>query len=172
MMKIRPVLMQWSGEVMVPDSRFLPLCNRQFAVGENYPLLPVEERSMASHNQYFAAIADGWQNLPENISERWPSEEHLRKWCLVESGYFNELEHEFGAEDEAKRFAIFFRKADDYARIYVHGKKVIIRVAKSQSKAAMGKDVFQASKVAVLDIIESLTGVKPGELMRNAGQSA
>ena len=172
MMKIRPVLMQWSGEVMVPDSRFLPLCNRQFAVGENYPLLPVEERSMASHNAYFAAIHDGWLNIPENLSARWPSEDHLRKWCLIQCNFFNESEFEFETENQAKRFATFYRKVDDYARIFPHGKKIIIRVAKSQSIAAMGKDTFQASKTAVLDLIESMIGVKPGELRKEAGQSA
>ena len=157
---------------MIPDLRFIPLCNKQFAVGESYPLLPVEERSMASHNQYFAAIADGWNNLPENISARWPSEEHLRKWCLIEANFFNELDFDFETEDKAKRFAAFYRKADDYARIFPHGKKIIIRIAKSQSLAAMGKDTFQASKTAVLDLIESLIGVKPGELRKEAGQSA
>jgi hypothetical protein len=172
MMKMRPVMFQWNGTVMIPQPRFLPLCSKQYAVGEEYPLLPVEERSMASHNQYFAAIADGWHNIPESMAARWPSEEHLRKWCLIETNFFNESEFDFESVDKAKRFAAFYRKVDDYARIFVHEKKVIIRVAKSQSLAAMGKDTFQASKTAVLDLIENLIGVKSGTLRKEGGQSA
>ena len=170
--KMRPVLFQWSGEAMIPEARFMPLCDRQFVVGENYPLLPVEERSMASHNQFFAAVHDGWMNLPENISVRWPSAEHLRKWCLIETNFFNESDFDFETEEQALRFAVFYRKVDDYARIYPHGKKIIIRVAKSQSKAAMGKETFQASKTAVLDLIESMVGVKSGTLNKEAGKSS
>ena len=171
-MKMRPAVFTWSGTAMVPQARFLPLCAKQYAVGETYPLMPVEDRSMASHNQYFAAISDGWHNLPETVAVRWPSEEHLRKWCLVQCGFFEEKEFEFETAEKAKTFATFYRKVDDYARIFAHDKKVIIRFAKSQSMAAMGKEQFQKSKQAVLDLIESIVDVEKGTLEREAGQHA
>ena len=171
-MKTRPAVFYWSGQAMIPQPRFMPLCNKQYAVGETYPLLPVEERSMASHSQFFAAIHDGWMNIPESMAARWPTETHLRKWCLIESNFFEEKEFEFETVDAAKRFAAFYRKVDDYARIFPHDKKVIIRFAKSQSLAAMGKDQFQASKKAVLELIESMIDVEKGTLEKEAGQSA
>lgn len=169
---MRPVQFVWDGDHMVPAPRFVPLCNKQFAVGEVYPMVPLEERSMKSHSQFFAALHDGWLNIPESMAARWPTEEHLRKWCLIETDFFNEQEFEWPTEREARRFAVFYRRIDDFARIFPAGKKVIIRYAKSQSLKAMGKEQFQASKKAVLDLIESITGVPTGTLMKEAGKSA
>ena len=112
-MKMRPAVFTWSGTAMVPQPRFMPLCAKQYAVGETYPLMPVEDRSMASHNQYFAAISDGWHSIPETLAPRWPSEEHLRKWCLVECGFFEEKE--FESEFQWDDSDLFF----DYLGLYM-----------------------------------------------------
>ena len=170
--RMRPVVFTWTGDAMVPHSRYKQICNRQFVANEEYPLVVLEERSRASHNAFFAAVSEGWHNLPETIAIRFPTEDHLRRWALVQSGFFDEREFECESAEKAKELAAFIRKVDTYAVIHLHERKIIVRDAKSQSLAAMGKDTFQASKTAVLDLIESLTGVKPGELMRNAGQSA
>jgi hypothetical protein len=152
---------------MVPADRYRRTAEREFKFGE-YPLAVQEERSIASHRQYFAAIKDGFRNLPENISARFPSAEHLRKWALVETNWCDEEEFEMESVAHAKRLALYLRKGDDYARISVHGERVIVRKPKSQSISAMGKEPFQKSKRDVLDLIESMIRLPRGALMKNA----
>jgi hypothetical protein len=158
--------------VMMPLPRFLKLAARQFSEGEEYPLVPVESRNMRSHNAYFAQIGDAFDNLPETISARFPSEMHLRKWALVEIGIFDEREIDCASEAAAQSTALLMRDLDEYCRISIHGRKVIVRRAKSQSLSAMGKDEFEKSKRAVLELLESMIGVRPGTLKQNAGRHA
>lgn len=184
-MRIQPVVFTWrevdafdgDGVVtrvwaMVPLQRYANLCKRQFAEDGEYPLQIIEERSMASHSQFFAAINDSFANLPEKVAPRWPSPLHYRKWLLVEAGWFDEKEFECASEEQARGLARYFRDADDFARIFIRGKKVLLRTPKSQSLAAMGKVDFEASKRDCLDLAESLTGVPRGQAMREAGRSA
>ena len=188
---IRPVTFKWqqvdvtdatTGEVrsakaMVPLVRYGNLAARQYEEGEDYTLVLLEDRSQASHNFYFAMIQNGFNNLPENIAARWPSAEHLRKWLLIEAGWFDEKEFDGPNEDFCRRLATFVRTEDEYARISVHknsgsGWKVIIRRAKSQAKGAMKKAEFEASKQAALELLEHMIGVPLGTLKREAGKSA
>ena len=173
-MRLLPVVYRWNQalHVMAAEQRYWKVCDRQFSDSEEYPLVVLEARSRASHNQYFAAVADGFANLPEGISARWPTAEHLRKWCLVETGWFEEKEFQCDTEGNAYALATFIRTEASFARISVHGSKVIVRRAKSQSAAEMGKDDFQASKQAVLELIEYMIGAERGSLRKQAGKSA
>lgn len=161
---------------LVPLHRFSNVFGRQHHDGEDYTMVPLEARSRASHNHYFAAVNDAFDNLPERIAARWPSAEHFRKWCLIEVGWFQEREIKCPDEQFARGLAAFVREHDEFARITVHcgedGWSVIIRRAKSQSAAAMGKQAFEDSKKAVLELMEHMTGVDRGALMKNAGRSA
>lgn len=153
---------------MVPLARYDNLAKRQFSENEEYPLAPIEARSRASHSHFFAAIKEGFDNLPENIAARWPTAEHLRKWLLIEAGWFHESEIDCSSEKTAKQTAVLMRSFDGYARISIHGAKVIVRRAKSQSASAMGKQEFEDSKRDVLDALEHMTQVAKGELMKQA----
>lgn len=185
MSRIYPVVFQWRdvdlideegvadrAMAMVPLARYLNVAKRQYHALEEYPLVPLEARSRASHNQYFAALSDGFHNLPEKIAARWPTQEHLRKWILCETGWFDESEIDCASPKHATQTAVLIRSFDEYARISVHGAKVIIRRAKSQAAAAMGKEAFEASKKDVLDLLENLIGVSRGQLKKQAGRSA
>ncbi len=164
--------------VMAPLKRFDNVCARQFVDLEEYTLAPLETRSRASHNGYFAALNDGFDNLPETLEARFPSPEHLRKWLLVRTGFFEEKEFDFDDEKDARRLGAFIRADDDYAVISIHKGagdkrvKVIVRRAKSQNAKSMGKDEFEKSKKAVLDELEHMIGVERGKLRKNAGRSA
>lgn len=181
-MQMRPVVFDWvwaalpaSGElrmVMLPQGRYEKVARRQFAENESYPLVVLEARSRASHNQFFAAVDDAWHNLPENIAVRWPTAEHLRKWALVQTGWFDEKNFDCDTAAHAQRLAAFVRKVDEYALIIVHGKQVIVRDAKSQSAAAMGKELFEKSKRDVLDLLATMTGTSRATLNKEAGRSA
>jgi len=76
-----PVLFSWDGEAMQPlGERMAKLCDEQFVIGMRYRLVEYEDRSSKSHNHYFASLAEAWNNLPEDMAERFPSPEHLRKY--------------------------------------------------------------------------------------------
>lgn len=197
-MRMVPVIFTWRNvevtdadgvatktRAMVPLARFGNIVAQQFHEGEEYPLVVLEARSRGSHNQYFAALADGFTNLPENlpaVAERlglktippkgWINVEHLRKWCLCETGWCDVGEFNFETEAEAKRLARFYRSRDNYCQIQVIGKHVTIREAKSQSAAAMSKEPFEKSKRDVLDLVESIIDVESGTLNKQAGRSA
>lgn len=183
--RIYPVGMIWrevdvveaDGEVqrrwaMVPLKRYDNLAKRQYLAGSEYPLVPLEARSRASHSHYFAAINEGYKNLPEKIAARWPTSEHFRKWCLVETGWFHESEIECANEKLARQTAVLMRSFDGYARISVHGPKVIIRRPRSQSAAAMSRPEFEASKKDVLELAEHMIAVPKGSLRKEAERIA
>ena len=186
MSRAQPIAFIWrevdvveaDGEVvrtraMVPLPRYRNVAQRQFGEGGEHVLEEVSERSMASHNQYFAALKDYFDNLPERIQARFPTPEHLRKFLLIEADWFDEREFEMESERHAKALATYIRTEDTYARIAVRrGKTVIVRKAKSQSLKAMGKADFEASKRAVLELAEQLVGVPRGVAMKNAGRAA
>lgn len=203
MTTIYPVTFTWRtldvaddhGEIrrvraMVPQMRYDNLCGRQYEEGDEYTLVPLEERSMASHRQYFAALGSGFKNIPEAIMWRrdkanalivddngykipmWPTAEHWRKWLLIEAGWYTEKIIEQANATYAKRFAAWFRTEDEFARIAVSGSTVIIRRAKSQAMPAMKKADFEASKRAVLDLNDQMTNVPLGTHWREAGMDA
>lgn len=183
-MKTYPVVFLWRDvdvvdadgvatrcKAMVPLARYGKVSARQFVEEQEYPLVILEARSRASHNHYFSALHEGFQNLPEKIAARWPTEEHLRKWLLCEAGWFDESEIDCSSPRHATQAATLIRSFDDYARISVHGAKVIIRRAKSQSANAMGREAFQKSKTDVLDLLEHFTQVPKGTLKKEAGRN-
>lgn len=166
-----PIIYQWSGEAMEPLPRFRKLCDQQFCVGEQYRMEAREERSMASHNFYFASIHEAWSNLPEDQAERFPSAEHLRKYALIRAGFRDERSISCASKAEALRVAAFIKPIDDYAVVIARDALVVVYTAKSQSVRAMGKADFQASKDAVLDVIAGLIGVAP-DALAEAGKAA
>lgn len=193
-MRILPVVFIWrevdiadedgvlrKRKVMDPHPRYDNVAARQYDLGEEHTLIIQEARSRKSHNAYFAQIHTAFENLPETIAARWPTEEHLRKWALIETGWFEEKDFDFEGDDakrDAERLGKFIRVEDDYVRIKIRKitpthYKVIIRRAKSQAMNVMrDKETFEASKKAVLDLLEHMIGVASGTLKEEAGMSA
>lgn len=157
---------------MKPLQRFIRQCDKQFAVGSEYRLIEQEERSMASHRGYFAAVNEAWQNLPEDIADRYPTAEHLRKRALIKAGYCVEKQIAASSHEDALRIAAFIGGLDEFAVVLVRDDVVKHYTAKSQSVRSMTKEEFQESKNKVLDEISSLIGVSPDNLQQNAGRAA
>lgn len=188
--RIVPIVYQWREvEVINPDDgtvdrvlahvpvpRYRKAAAAQFASGEEYPLIKLQPRDMRSHNHYFAAVGNAFDNLPEKIAARFPSAEHLRKWALIETNWFDEKEFDCPDEKFARRLGTFIRTEDEYARISFHASgrtwKVIVRRAKSQAVLELGAEDFKQSKKDVLDLLEAMTSVPKGSLMKHAGRSA
>jgi hypothetical protein len=165
-----PLLCSWDGESFVP--KHPKIADRHYVVGETYPLIVHEHRSGESHRHYFASIADAWGNLPEEIAERLPTSEHLRKYALIRAGFRDERSITCASKAEAQRIAAFIKPMDDFAIVTVTEATVTIYTAKSQSLRAMGKAEFQRSKDAVLDVIAKMIGVAPAALEQNARTAA
>lgn len=159
-----PIPFRWDGESMTPRPGYARRADQCFVIGQDYVLAPVEERSLASHNHFFASIAEAWKNLPPEGAERFPTADHLRKYALIKTGFHEERSIVCGSKAEAPRVAAFLKPIDDYAVITVRDAVVTVYTAKSQSAKAMGKEAFQASKDAVLDFVAGLIGVTPDEL--------
>jgi len=193
-MRILPVVFVWRElsvvdddgivqrrRVMDPLARYDNVAKRQYRPDEEYTLVEAEARSRKSHNAYFAQVESAFDNLPENLAARWPTSEHMRKWVLIETGWFDEKEFEYegnNAYTHAKRLGTWIRTEDEFARISIHRVsavlvKVIVKRAKSQSYQAMpDKETFEKSKADVLGWLEHAIGVESGTLKREAGMSA
>jgi hypothetical protein len=174
MARARPVLFRWNAAThsMVANRRFEQMAASEYRDGEEYPMVVQEMRSAVSHNHYFAAVNDGWNNLPESIADDFKTSTHLRKWCLVQTGYANEKTVVCDSQAEVTRLVRTCCMLDEFAVLKVSGNVVKIFTPLSQSNTHMDKKTFQESKQAVLDKIAELIGTSAETLSDNAGQSA
>lgn len=159
-----PMAFQWSGEAMIP--RIPRHADRMFTVGQVYSLVEHVETSSKSLRHEFAWLHEAWKSLPEELADQFPSTEHLRKRALIDAGFFTEQVIDAGTSAAALRVAAYVRGAEEFALVIVRGPAVVIRHAKSQSRRAMDKAEFQASKSALLDTVSAMIGVSPGTLER------
>jgi hypothetical protein len=164
-------MMKWEPEAGVfrPLPSFLPYINREYSKDELYHLVPVEERSTASHNHFMASVSEGWSNLSEENAKHFPTPTHLRKWCLVQCGYHSETNYVMKNNAEARKLAATLRRHDEYLIIKVGDNVVQVFEAESQSKANMKRELFEKSKNDVLDMIASMSRTTASQL-KNEGR--
>lgn len=160
------IVAKWTGEALVPIGTYHKTCTENFEIGERVTIEAIEQRSLASHRMYFAAIREAWQNLPEEAAARYDSPDKLRLWALIRAGYSEETDFVFEDEQKAHAVAALCRKLDDYAIVVVKKNVVKIYRAKSQSMKSMGREQFEASKRAVLEILSGTIGVSRKALER------
>lgn len=164
-----PILFAWTGDSFVPASAFwAKKADAQYVIGQRYELIEHKERSSNSHRHFFASVHEAWQNLSEAYAEQFPTSEHLRKYALIKSGFHDSHSMTCTSKSEALRLAAFIRPTDEFAVVTVSGATVTRYVAKSQSMRAMGKEEFQRSKTAVLDLIASMIGTTTAELQKHS----
>jgi hypothetical protein len=143
------------------------LADKEFVIGQRYWLEQVSDRSWVSHRHEFAWIEQAWANLPETMTEMFPTPEHLRKAALIATGWSRETIIEAGNPRAALRVAAYARGEDEFARVMARGSTVTIKKARSQRMHGhdrMDKDEFQRSKDDILNWISALIGVEPLEL--------
>jgi hypothetical protein len=165
-------LARWTGRVLDPLARDLPALANEFEPGRVYRICRYEERSPESHNHEFAVVDEAWKNLPEHLRAQFHNPTMLRKHGLIRAGYCNSRELVCSSKTEALRTAAFIRPFDEYAIVVVDGCVVRVLTAHSQSKRAMGKARFQASKDAVLQFCAELIGTDARSLSKAAGRAA
>lgn len=172
-----PIKYIWNGEAMIPAKGYAARAEKQFMPFETYTLEVREERSSAEHNHYFAAVSDAFQNLSDEVTDRIRTANHLRKWALIATGWFNEKITDCGSHEVALRMAAFTRVLEsghpgEYCEIIVRGPALVVRTAKSQSMREMNKEDFRKSKQDVLNLLSDMIGVNRTLLERHAGKSA
>lgn len=163
---MNPLPFWWDGEAMQVRKGFQRQADAQYVIGEGYRLAPIEDRSDISHNHEFAWLREAWASLPEALSGRFPNPAVLRKWALIQAGFCTVADHVCQFKTEAHRTAEILRaQTDDYAVVLIEGTVVRVLKAKSQSRKAMDKAEFQASKTAVMEVIAGLLDVAPAALV-------
>lgn len=163
-MSAPPIPMRWDGESLTPLPSFARRADDYYVIGKVYRIVDLEDRSDVSHRHEFAWLREAWQNLPEQLQDEFPSPEHLRKRALIECGFYDQTIIDVGSKAGAMRVAQYARGEDEYAVAVVRGPIVVVRKAKSQSRRAMDKHEFQASKTAILEWVATLLGVTSEQL--------
>jgi len=159
-----PIPMIFSNDVFRPLPNFLRIAREHYGEGEIVSMLPHEERSRASHSHYFACVTEAWKNLPEHLTERYPSAEALRKHALIQTGHHDAEHFVCKFKTEAVRLAAALNSKADYSLVIIDGKIVTRLTAKSQNLQSMGKEAFAKSKDDVLSYLADLVGVTQAEL--------
>lgn len=160
-----PLIFEWMGDGFKPAGQhWAKQADKHFTIGSRYALVEYQGRSQASHNFYFASLHNAWMNLPENLVEQFPTETHLRKYALIKTGFHDSHSLVCSSNAEALRVASYIRPLDEFGVVIVKGQTVSHYTAKSQSMRAMGKEDFNKSKEAVLDLIASMVGITRKEL--------
>lgn len=167
-----PIPCVYANGCFTPLPRFQRVADHHYGEGEVVPLIRQEERSEASHAHFFATVNEAWKNLPETVADRFPTADGLRKWALIKGGFCDQRSVACESKAQALKVAAWSRQFDPEAIVVVNDNVVTAYSAHSQSYRAMGKDRFQASKSAVLEIIAELIGVDPKTLSSNAGKAA
>lgn len=166
-----PIPFRWDGEAMRPVSR-RPLT--QFEIGEVYILEEREDASDVSHKHFHATINTAWKTLPENVSSKFPTPTHLRKWALVKAGFYHVSHFPCRNHNDALRYGAFIRNYDDLAVITTEGPErnvVAVYTAKSTRSRRMKKDEFQLAKQGVFNVLSEMLGVSSAELAKHGGAS-
>lgn len=179
-MTIRPVMFSWhqvdvcvdGGEVrrswaMIPQPRFLPLCKRQYADGEEYALGPVENVPHGSRGGFFVQVRETWNSLPED-DERYPTQEHLRKRALVAAGWASHAQYVMETPKDARQMAQALRRADEYAVIKMGGNVVEVWTAKSIAGGQITAEEWKDVKPRALAFLARLTGTTTKALVEHS----
>lgn len=156
------------GEFKAVNTVWSRRADAAYVIGEQYYIEPRLGRSGNSHRHYFATVNEAWQNLPDDLAKRWPTADHLRRYCLIKTGFYTSHQLVCSNKREAARVASFMLPTAEYSVITVDGKIVTRFDAKTQSYKAMDKAEFQASKSAVLEYLSELIGAERAELERSA----
>ena len=157
--------MTWDGEVFRPVGPvWARRADQSLVVDQEYFVTAAQERSTNSHRHFFSCVREAWASLPDDLAKRWPTADHLRRYCLIKTGFYTSHQLVCSNKREAERITAFMAPTAEYSIITVDGKIVTRFDAKTQSYKAMDKAEFQRSKQAVLDYLSELIGAEREQL--------
>lgn len=172
-MKIVPLICEFDGEAYRPvTSRGLEIARAQHGTGERVTLIEYDPRSRLSHDHFFICVRGYWQNWPEDYPVAIANEDQLRKHALIATGHYDESACAFESAEAAAAYITMMTRSVDYAEFSDFAEVVVVRIAKTQRKKAMGAALFQQSKSDVLEFLASVVGVKPEEMKTQSARIA
>ena len=162
---------RWTGSAFEPTPYFRQRMTLELKPGQTYRLEENRHRSHRSHQHFFAALNEAYENLNER-GVFFPSAEHLRKWCLTFTPFCNVNEHQAATETEAIRVAMSWHKGL-YSRVEISADGLTVRqfIPHSQAYSAMSHAKFQKSKDAVFIVLAQQLGCSV-EALEEAGRRA
>jgi hypothetical protein len=105
-----------------------------------------------ARRRYFAIVKESFENLPAHLEEKFPTAEHLRKWCLIRAGWCEIKDLVTTSKSQSHEIAALMRHLDRYAVISVNEQLVIVATAKSQTRKAQPKAQFMETAQKVYRI--------------------
>lgn len=157
---------QGGGRYQALNAREARKADERHGAGEVVSVIDWQDRSDATHRHEFAFLREAWLNLPEHLADEFPTAEHFRKRLLIDCGFYHETQIDVGTLAGALRVAAYAQAEDGFAKVVTRGGLVVVRKAKSQSRARMDKAEFQASKEAILQAAANLIGTTPHALQQ------
>jgi len=137
-------------------------------------------RSPADHRRFFGLIRAAYHHWPEAHEFTPDSEEHLRKWLLCKAGYrdVTMIPVEF-ADDQPGLVRLItiaaegaVKAAGGYAFLRPHGDGIAVFAAKSIKWDSLDQRGFHEIRSAVETVIETETGMKPDEMLKQTEDAA
>ena len=165
-MRRQPLNFTFSNGAMWPVR--LDAARNLYEDGKTYRLVEYDERTGKSHRHFFAVLRNAWDNLPEQIADRFPSPEHLRAYALIKAGFYNERHVDLATRTDALQVASFIKPMDEFAIVIARELTVTIYTPKSQSARAMGGKEFQESKDKVFAVLAQMIGISIEQLLTNS----
>lgn len=160
-----------AGKFEAAGKHWAALADRHYGQGEVCRLVPHEERSINSHSHYFAALAEAWHNLPDELAIQFPSVDALRKYALIRTGHCDSRSVTCSSVEEARKIVGFIKAFDQYAVVDIKGDVITHYTARSQSYRAMNKAGFRQSKDDALSFVSQLIGTTKEALIANGNKS-
>lgn len=174
-MSASPKLYTWQGDGFTPLPRFAKACDEDFVVGEVYLMGEVAEREWKRHKAFFAGVNEAWKSLHEGYGDFFKNPDHLRKWCLIQEGFCTQENFVLQSKKEAKRFAGFMRKGEEFRVVTIEGRSVTVYTAASQQVLRKGKgmdnEMFKHSVRRVQHRLDGMLGTKPGTVAKQRGSA-
>lgn len=160
----QPFLARWNGSEFEPHARFRRMCDETFVIGQLYTLVEEETASDKNRRWFFASVREAWKSLPEDMGDRFPTAETLRKKALIITGWREERMFVAPAKAEARRLAAFMQPIDTDSVVDVNECVIRIWTARSMKRRAMNKQEFRQAADDVLSYCADLIGVTKDQL--------
>lgn len=168
-----PILCIFENGVFRPARQSAVLrAQNHYEEGKTYALVEHHARSSTSHNHFFAVLEETYKNLPEIWAQEFASSEHLRKYALIKTGFYDCDMITCPDCETAEKVAAFARKTDEFAIVNIEGSVVRRFTAKSMRLSKMDRADLQRFKTAAFDLFASMLGTDSQTLQSNAGKAA
>jgi hypothetical protein len=163
------------------EGAFVPLnpaqVSKKFKDGELYFFKADTRRYWPRHQWFMATIRSCWESLPEDLQERFPNPEFLRKHLLIKAGYSKVTKIKYSSKQEAFATASLVSKLmDDYSEIKVDGTTLRMETARSQAikitddDELMSNEEFTESCEMVFNSLAIMLGAAKEDIVKIHGE--